>query len=142
MFRAGAILLFISMVTNCLMLILETIAEISDVLKWILLCSCAGLSVASGCACFVTALPLGLDQMPDASSSNITSYIAWFVCSLFAGDFLSRSLNLLKRKCLNEHMQSSYSLIWALFLPLCMSIILISNFLFSPKWLIIEPKSP
>ena len=141
-FRAGAVLLFISTVINCLMLILETTAEISDVLRWILLCSCAGLSVVSGCACFVTALPLGLDQMPDASSSNITSYIAWFVCSLFIGGFLSRSLNLLKRNCVSEHMQSSYSLIWALFLPLCMSIILIFNFLFSPKWLIIEPKSP
>ena len=141
-FRAGAVLLFISTVINCLMLILETTAEISDVLKWIFLCSCAGLSIVSACACFVTALPLGLDQMPDASSSNITSYIAWFVCSLVAGCFLGRILNLLQRKCLNEHMQSSYSLIWALFLSLCMSIVLVSNFLFSPKWLIIEPKSP
>ena len=84
-------------------------------LKWVHLCLCTGLFVVGGCACFVTALPLGLDQMPDASSSNITSYIAWFVFSMFVGHFLSESLNLFKRKCLNEHMQSSYSLIWALF---------------------------
>ena len=96
-----------------------------------------------GCAYFVTALPLGLDQKPDASSSNITSYITWFVCNMFVVGFLGQSLNLLKRKCLNQHMQSSYSLIWALFLPLCMSIVLISiSCSCSPKWLIIEPKSP
>ena len=141
-FRAGAVLLLISIVINCLLLILETTAEINDVLKWILLCSCACLFVLGGCTCFATALPLGLDQMPDASSSNITSYIAWFVCSLFVAGFLGRNLNLIKIKCLNDHMQSSYSLIWALFLCLCMSLVLISNFLFSPKWLIIEPKSP
>ena len=140
-FRAGAVLLFISMVINCLLLILEAFVESIHVLKWVHLCLCTGLFVVGACACVVTALPLGLDQMPDASSSNITSYIAWFVCSLFVGGFLGQSLNLLKRRCLNERMQSSYSLIWALFLPLCMSLVLISNFLFSPKWLIIEPKS-
>ena len=39
-------------------------------------------------------------------------------------------------------MCSSYILIWALLLVVCMSIVLASNFLFSPKWLIVEPKSP
>ena len=38
---------------------------------------------------------------------------------------------------------SSYTLIVKALLPtLCLSIVLTSNFLFSPKWLIIEPKSP
>ena len=141
-FRAGAVLLFISTVINCLLLIVETSVAMSHVLKWIHLCLCITLFVVGACACVVTALPLGLDQMPDASSSNITSYIAWFVCSIFIGVFLGKSLNLFKRKCLDVLMQSSYSLIWALFLCLCMSTVLISNFLFSPKWLIIEPKSP
>ena len=33
-------------------------------------------------------------------------------------------------------------LVWAFILTLCIGVVLISNFLFIPKWLIIEPKSP
>ena len=44
------------------------------------------------CACFVTALPLGLDQMPDASSSSITSYITWFVSTVTLKFFLNKHL--------------------------------------------------
>ena len=142
-FRAGAVLLFISTVINCLLLILEALVmESNHVLKWLHLCLTGTLFVAGGCACFVTALPLGLDQMPDASSSNITSYIAWFVCSLFVGGFVSDVWSLTKSQCIDKTTQLSYSIVWALFPPLCMSIVLTSSFLFSPKWLIIEPKSP
>ena len=39
-----------------------------------------------GLACFgITSLQLGLDQMPDASSSNITSFVAWYVFTLTVG---------------------------------------------------------
>ena len=92
--------------------------------------------------CIVTALPLGLDQMPDASSSSITSYIAWFVCSLLIGGFLSEGFEILRKWCLDETIHLKYTLLWALLLVICMSIVLVSNFLFTPKWLIIEPKSP
>ena len=65
-FIVGAVLLFISAVLNCLLLILEELVwENNSVLKWTHLCLCGSLFVAGGCACFVTALPLGLDQMPD-----------------------------------------------------------------------------
>ena len=75
-FIVGAVLLFISTVMNCLLLILEELVwENNCVLKWTHLCLFGSLFVAGGCACFVTALPLGLDQMPDASSSRIISYI-------------------------------------------------------------------
>ena len=94
--------------------------------------------VAGVCACFVTALPLGLDQMPDASSSSITSYITWFVCILFFGGFLSRVLSY---SIINDINQSIHLLL-ALISILCFGILLVSNFLLSPKWLIIEPKSP
>ena len=33
-------------------------------------------------ACIITALQLGLDQMPDGSSANITSFITWFLFSI------------------------------------------------------------
>ena len=38
---------------------------------------------------FATSLQLGLDQMPDASSSQITSFIAWFVFCMYAGSWIS-----------------------------------------------------
>ena len=142
-FRVGAVLLFIAAVINCLFLIIEKmVLESSNVLKWIHLCCVSCFFIVGGCACFVTALPLGVDQMPDASSSSITSYIAWFVCSIIAGTFPGAIWRILDFYCWEDHTQSSFSLYWALFLVFCISTVLISNFLFSPKWLIIEPKSP
>ena len=79
MFRAGVVLLFISTVVNCLLLIifLETLVwEITITFAWINLCLGYSLFAVGAYACIVTALPLGLDQMPDASASDITSYIA------------------------------------------------------------------
>ena len=137
-FIVGAVLLFISTVMNCLLLILEELVwENNCVLKWTHLCLFGSLFVAGGCACFVTALPLGLDQMPDASSSSITSYIAWFVCILFFGVFLSHVFSYI-----TNDISGSIYLVLALTSTLCFGILLVSNFLLSPKWLIIEPKSP
>ena len=71
-FRFGAVLLFISTMINCVVLISEVqVLESNQVLKWIHLSIGDTLFVVG--ACGVTALPLGLDQMPDASSANITS---------------------------------------------------------------------
>ena len=140
-FRFGAVLLFISTVMNCLLLILEAfVLEYNQVLTWILFSLGSGLFVVGACACIATALPLGLDQMPDASTSSITCYIVWFVCTIFVGDFLGEALNGPMMKCLKEVM--GYQQFYALFLTICMSVVLCSNFLFSPKWLIIEPRSP
>ena len=142
-FRFGAVLLFISTVMNCLLLILEALVwENSTILKSIHLCLASSLILVGGSACIVPALPLGLDQMPDASADSITSYIAWFVGTIFVGLFLGTGINTLITDCANKTMQLSYHLIWALLLTVCMSVVLSSNFLFSPKWLIIEPKSP
>ena len=138
-FRVGAVLLFISAVMNCLLLILEELVwDSNNVLKWTYECSVGSLFVAGGCACFVTALPLGLDQMPDASSSSITSYVAWFVCTIFFEMFLLKVFKPFN----NNNMDKSINLVLALISALCLGILLVSNFLLSPKWLIIEPKSP
>ena len=141
-FSVGAVLLFIATVLNCLFMILETQnLKINSSLTWIHLCFSYGLLVLGVCACIVTALPLGLDQMPDASSSNIESYIAWFVCSICIGSFIGEGLEYIGRKCIDEAMYTSYTLILALLLVICMTPVLASKFLLNP-WLIIEPKSP
>ena len=83
-FRVGVVLSFISAVINCLFLILEALVQESNyVLEVIRLCANGSLFVVGCCTCIVTALPLGLDQMPDASSSSITSFIAWLVFTMF-----------------------------------------------------------
>ena len=143
-FKFGAVLLFVSTVMNCLMLILELVVwDRNHVLNWIhYLCIDSSLFVVGACACLVTALPLGLDQMPDASSSSIASYIAWFVSTFLVALFLGRGAQQIIKKCTDERMQLNYQLIWALTLSICMSVVVSSIFVFSPKWLIIEPKSP
>ena len=59
------------------------------VLKWVYVCLCFGLSIVGVSSCAVTAVPLGLDQMPDASTKSITSFISWFVCCIFTGGAVS-----------------------------------------------------
>ena len=96
-FRFGVVLLFISTVINCLLLILEALVwQNSTILKWIHLCLASSLFVMGGSACIVPALPLGLDQMPDASADSITSYIAWFVGTIYVGLFLGIGINTLQ----------------------------------------------
>ena len=70
---------------------------------------------------------LGLNQIPDASSSSIASYIAWFVCSLYIGGFTEELFQSFLN-CIDEEMRLSYILIWALLLVVCMTIVLASNF--------------
>ncbi len=85
---------------------------------------------------------LGLDQMPDASSSSISSFITWFVLSAMLGSYLGNFLYTLKVHCVEVLYRSGYQQVWSLLLVLSLSCILISDYCLSPKWLIIEPKSP
>ena len=132
-FRAGIILLFIATVTYCLFQILEALDKVwesNTALKWIILSLAFSTLLIGGCLCSATALPLGLDQMPDASSSSIASYIAWFVCAISVGKTLSQGLNEVVMNCVTENANKiSYYLIWGLLLSVCMSIVLASDFL-------------
>ena len=140
-FRFGVVLSFISALMNCLILILKALVwESNSVLEGIRICAIGSLFAVGFCACIVTALPLGLDQMPDASSSSITSFIAWLVFTISIGSLVYEFINLVKTFLLIS--ERNLFLICALISTLCLSVILIFNFVFSPKWLIIEPKSP
>ncbi len=137
-FSIGCVLLFVSTVILCLVLVMEELNIHSDVLLWVHFTVGVMFWILGFCMCIVTALQLGIDQMPDASSSNISSCIAWFVCALSAGIFLSYFLSFL---CIANCLRCDNSPVVALILPLCMTVILVLQFL-RPKWLIIEPKSP
>ena len=142
-FMAGVVLLFSSTALNCLLHIIEALVwENNYILMWIHISLAGILFVIGTNMCIVTSLPLGLDQMPDASASNITSFIAWFVFNILIGYFLEKLIHSVKNQCLDKTEPLSFSIILSFLSTLCMSIVLVIHFLLPPNWLIIEPKSP
>ncbi len=91
-FRVGVCLVFLATIIGCIcVLILLNVPEHSIVSRVV----SGGISpivyivgFVGGTACLVTALQLGLDQMPDAFSANITSFIAWFVFTIALGAWI------------------------------------------------------
>ena len=84
---------------------------------------------------------LSLEQMPDASAENITSLISWCVLSLTAGAWVGDVIKDVLLACVPYNQSDVYQAL-TLFPVICASINFISFHLLSPKWLIIEPKSP
>ncbi len=70
MFRFGALLLFVSTVMTCICLIIKEEGVHPTVTMVAITAAVLGAYLGVS-ACAVTALQLGLDQMPDASSDNI-----------------------------------------------------------------------
>ena len=89
----------------------------------------------------LNSLQLSLEQIPDASSENITSLIAWFVFSLVTGLWVGGTIKDLVFFCVPYNLSDLHQTV-ILFPVICTSINLISFHLVSSKWLIIEPKSP
>ena len=87
-------------------------------LKWTYECSVGILFCVGVCACLVTALPLGLDQMPDASSSSITSYIAWFCCIVFFERFLLKVFTTFDNMDTSIYLVLALIFVWAFYLLL------------------------
>ena len=157
-FRIGSILLFLGSILGCLcLLILENVGEhnglalifssvVAPTIMYI-------LELIGGLFCLVTALQLGLDQMPDASAANISSFIAWFVCSLSLGVWFAEAVFFIPSFCmrnsvvlqdLNKLLNNEKVLVQLTTLVpvLCTAVICSSLFICAHKWLIIEPKSP
>ena len=143
-FKAGSVLLFLSAIVRSTQIILRSFMEDAD-LTWkgimlavqIISCLIGLIGIA---ACLVTALQLGLDQMPDASADNITSFIAWFIFSIFTGFWMSTTLLTGIDPCVRQ-----IDYIWiisCLMPPVCMAIVCCSMFTLAPRYLIVEPKSP
>ena len=143
-FKAGLVLIFLATILACAcVLILMNVNKSSTVSRVV-----SGgvspvvhiLAFSGQTTCFVTAIQLGLDQMPDASSANIASFVNWFVFSGFFGAWLSDSINFLQ--ACNNILGNYWSMQLFSFLPVVCSCICCCTFLLAPKWLIIEPKCP
>ena len=89
------------------------------------------LGIIGTASCIVTSLQLiGLDQMPDASAANITSFISWFVCCFFTGLWGGDASYHLLSNFLDQ-LSSSYNSffkIFSLFPVLCIAIFLCTDF--------------
>ena len=146
-FKTGSILLFSAMVMLCLCLLVFSNKHVPPVVVVVITPIVHCFFLIGMVCCIVTSLQLGLDQIPDASTANITSFISWFVCCIFAGIWVGDSSHHLFPYCLYTVSSSgidttSFIQIFSLFPVLCMAIVLCLDFSLSPKWLIIEPKSP
>ena len=145
-FKTGSVLCFSAVVMLCVLLLVVSNEQLSPVIVLIgPILYCLGLIGTA--ACLVTSLQQGLDQMPDASTANITSFISWFVCFIFAGVWVGVASFDLFPFCMDTVSSSdndctSFKQMFSLLPVLCMAIVLCSDFFLSPKWLIIEPKSP
>ena len=147
LFRIGSILTFSSSVLLCLcVLVLENVDGLNIVARIFgggvvpaVISSMASIGILS---CFVTALQLGLDQMPDASAENISSFISWFFFSFSLGIWSAEVLIALPHVCIAQINFDERFQISTLLAVLCTAVTCSSLFILAPKWLIIEPKSP
>ena len=138
-FRFGALLFFVSTVLNCICLVIKE-EGIHPTVTMVATTAAVLGAYLGGSACVVTALQLGLDQMPDASSDNIISFIKWFIFSALFGEWIS-DIILNRVFCAFVDPDNDF-IFFSLYPVLAMSILCCSLFLLAPKWLIIEPKSP
>ena len=146
-FKAGTVLLFSAVVFFCLCSLVYSNKRVPSVAVVVINLIVFSLGFIGMACCIVTSLQLGLDQMPDASTANITSFISWFVCCISAGFWVGDASYHLFPYCLDtvsfsDRNCTGFIQIFSLFPVLCMAIVLCSDFLLSPKWLIKEPKSP
>ena len=139
MFRIGVFLLFLAVLTDSICTILR---ESVPFWSFILISVISTLTSSLGTtACVLAALQLGLDQMPDASSSNCTSFINWFCFSIGLGLWLCDSLWFVLDYCVIFRENWEVQL-FSLLPVICMSIVCCTVFLLAPKWMTIEPNSP
>ena len=141
-FKFGAVLLLLSVLISSMCTIL-----ITNINSWASVLSSAVVPIAYTlwlvglAACLVTALQLGLDQMPDASTMNKISFINWFYFSFSLGLWIYDSLWVVLKECIISDLEQTIPQVLSLLPVLSMSIVCCTIFLLAPKWLIVEPKS-
>ena len=87
------------------------------------------IGVAGSAGIIVNSLQFGIDQLTDASSSEITSYISWYSWNFMLGC----TTGVIFRNCLTRYISLSYFV-----LPLSCTLSILSDCCFS-HWLVKEP---
>ena len=113
----------------------------SNSLKLSIFSVISSLSLLGYGAFLSTSVQLGLDQMPEASSENISSFLNWHYFLVIASYWVVMVLFNINNKCVGEKYNLVYNQILSFFSVFCMSIVLISDFCLSSKCLVVEPKA-
>jgi len=147
-FKAGCMVMFISSVLACVCVLIQENIEEDSVLSKAISVGIVPVVYAFGLlgvmASFAQTLQLGLDQMPEGSADNFTSFIVWFGCLTFLGFWISNTLFTVSFSCAeNWSINQGYEYQVLSITPvLSMGVICSSMFLLAPKWLKQEPQSP
>ena len=136
--KLGLILLFFATVLDCILAAIQNATTTKSTEDWFLI-----VHLIPQCTLFighamvmVSSLQLGLDQMPDASSENITSFIAWFVFFASIGVWIYEVTLAIPQHCLTREDEVQYKPAQHLLPVLFLSIALCSDFFLTPKWLL------
>ncbi len=140
--KAGLILIFTGSVLLCVVVIMKDTLQQNRTLLLIALTVIA-LLLGLGVMAFITnSLQLGIDQMPDVSSTRISSFIFWYTFSAIGGFFIGETLTVMERKCTSKKLEIEIERVSVLAPVAIMSIALITDFILAEKWLVMEPKTP
>ena len=139
--KIGIMMLFLATIINCVVCQIAGYVLVFDSQLFVgILIVSNMIGFAGQAILLVTLLTLGLNQMPDASSDNVTSFVVWFVCSIEVGLWICDATSYIPVACLEVF--TDYVRIWSFFPVLVTGVVLISDSLLAQKWLIIEPRSP
>jgi len=139
--KLGLILLFVSSILNCAVTVVHANFDNPEVYSlWyeIVMTLPKCLMYMGNAMVVVTAIQLGLDQMPDASSGNISSYISWYGVVFFTALWTNNCLHELLVHCGGK----IYIPIFGLFPVASLCTVLCSMYILSDRWLIKEPNCP
>ncbi len=137
--KIAFMLLFVTSILQCILVIVKYLSILDYPLGLSIGLLTFTSSLGHGSAAILVTVPqLGLDQMPDSSASNITCFLTWLVISYFFSLWFSEFSYTTGSVCFGRDFET----VWSLLSVVCMSIVLISDFFLTPKWLIIEPKCP
>ncbi|XP_064403478.1 solute carrier family 15 member 4-like [Halichondria panicea] len=136
----GIFLIFLSTLVTCVLMLTTELFN-SNGLKLSIFSVISSLSLLGYGAFLSTSVQLGLDQMPEASSENISSFLNWHYFLVIASYWVVMVLFNINNKCVGEKYNLTYNQILSFFSVFCMSIVLISDFCLSSKCLVVEPKA-
>ena len=125
-------ILWLSLIAGNVFLIVQQYAAVeAETTRWIAECLIGGCLAVGMCGLMVNTMRFGIDQLTDASSCDICSYISWYTWIIS----LASNLAAVTQNCFC----SPYNQVIGFFiLPLLGTAVIVSDLCFN-KWLVKEP---
>ncbi len=137
--KFGTALMFLSsLAVNIVALFFDKI--LPEVIIVIIFTLLGEVFLLGGFSVFVTILQFGLDQMPNASSSHITSFIMWLIFCCCAGIWISDVWYTVYQY--SGIVSSKDIQVWCLLTVVSLAIILASHLILKTDWLIVNKPNP